>query len=541
MSRVLVRGDPVVAMGDTGTITDGAVIVEGSRIAEVGPAADLLRRGEFDSVVGGPDHIVLPGFVNAHYHSECWTAPGLIDIIFELGNLHVGSGLIDTTEEIIELLATYGLAHAAKGGQTTLVDAFYGRPWLPRHGAEAVLRAYERVGLRVGLGVTMRDRNRYTHEDDDVFLSRFPQEIADEIRASPLGYAWPIDGQFALFEELLSERDDARGGVRILLAPDWSPTCSDELYVRCREAADRYRAPMTTHMLETRAEFAWSNEHVGSSPVRRLADLGVLSDDVSFSHFVWATDDDIALLAESGVAAIHCPGSNLRSAAGISRLSDILKAGGRVAYGTDGVSVGDREDFLEELRLACYLQRQPDRFSDHRLDSETVLRGATEVGADVTGFGEITGRLEAGYEADLLCVSKQRILFPKSRYANCNVLDVLLDRADASDIDLVMVAGRIVVQDGELTRIDEAALVARIAELTDELYRPTAEAARRRELAAIMTPAIESLCAQWYSIPVDRPGAVFNTRAPLAGAGGPNFDGSNVATSKILDSRSHLA
>lgn len=516
MSRILVRGNPVVAMGRSGVIADGAVIVEGSRIVEVGPAAELESHGPFDGLLGGPDHIVLPGFVNAHYHTECWTAPGLIDIIFELGNLYVGSGLIDTTEEIIELLATYGLVQAAKGGQTTLVDAFYGRPWIHRHGTEAVLRAYERVGLRVGLGVSMRDRNRYTHEDDETFLARFSPEIADEIRASPLGYAWPIDGQFDLFDTLFTERDDARGGVRIILAPDWSPSCSDELYVRCREAADRYGAPLTTHMLETRAEFAWSNEHVGPSAVRRLADLDVLGDDVSFSHFVWATDEDITILADSGVTAVHCPGSNLRSAAGISRVGDISRAGGRVAYGTDGVSVGDREDFFEELRLACYLQRQPDRFSDHRLDSETVLRGATETGADAAGFGDVTGRLEVGYEADLLCVSTERILFPRTRYASCDVLDVLLDRADATDIDLVMVAGQVVVRGGEVATVDEAALVDRIAELADELYRPTPEADRRRELAALMTPDIERLCGRWYGMPIDHPSGVFNTRSPLS-------------------------
>lgn len=510
--RILVSGNPMVVMGEAGVIADGAVIVEGRRIAAVGPVAELETQGGFDRVLGGPDHIVLPGFVNSHYHSECWTAPGLIDIIFELGNLYMGSGLIETTEEIIELLATFGLIHAAKGGQTTLLDVFYGRPWLERHGAEAVLRAYEHVGLRVGLAVTMRDRNRYIHEDDDVFLSRFPAALAEEIRRTPMGYAWPIDGQFALFGQLFSDHDDARGGVRIVLSPDWAPSCSDQLYRRCVAASREYGSPITTHVLETRAEFAWSQESVMGSVVGRLAALGLAGEQVSFSHFVWATDDDIGRLGDLGVVAVHCPGSNLRSAAGLCRVKDILAAGGRVAFGTDGVSIGDTEDFFEELRLACYLQRQPDAFADHRLDSLQVLRGATEIGAQAAGFGGVVGRLEVGAEADLLCVSKKRILFPATRYRGADVLDVMLDRANASDIDVVMVAGRVIVESGNVTTVDESALIERIRELSEELYQPSPDAVRRRELAAIMTPVIESLCRRWYSQSVGEPATVMNTR-----------------------------
>ncbi len=517
MQRTLVRGRPVVAMGELGVIDDGAAIVEGSKIVAVGASSELEDMGEFDLVVGGPDHVVLPGFVNAHYHSECWTAPGLIDIIFELGNLYMGSGLIDATEEVIELLATLGLIHAAKGGQTTLLDVFYGRPWLPRHGADAVLRAYRQVGLRVGLAVTMRDRNRYAHEDDERFLSRFPDQLAEEIRSTPLGYAWPIEGQFELFHDLRDAWDDAERGVRVVLAPDWAPVCSDELYRRCVAASSELGVPLTTHVLETRAEFAWSAESGGGSAVQRLGSLGVMGGESSFSHFVWASDDDIARCAELGVTVVHCPGSNLRSAAGLCRLKDLQDAGCRVAFGTDGVSVGDTEDFFEELRLASYLQRQPGTFADHRLDSLEVLRGATEIGATAAGFGGIVGRIEVGMEADLLAVSKERIFFPEARYRDAKPLDVLLDRARASDIDVVMVGGRVVVEDGKTLLVDEDSIRARINELNEELYRPTPEASRRRELAQIMTPEIESLCERWYSQSVGIPASILNTRYGVSG------------------------
>ena len=514
MVRMVVRGSTVLANGDLGTITDGALIIEDGIITDVGPRQRIEAKGPFDDELGGPDRIIVPGFVNGHYHTECWTAPGLIGgRIFELDNLYMGSGLIDTTEEIIELLATYGLIHAAKGGQTTLIDTFYGRPWLPLLGAEAVLRAYESVGIRVALGITMRDQNTYTHEDDEVFLARLPPEIVAEVRNSPLGYAWPIDDQFRVFDELYEKWDRRNGRSRIILAPDWTPACSDELYRRCRRAADEYETTISTHALETRSELMWTVENIGPSGMRRLADLGVLGEDVTLSHFVWATDEDIAIVADTGAVPVHCPGSNLRSSAGICRVRDILDAGSTVSIGTDGISSGDREDFIGEVRLAGYLQREPNDVAGYRIPSETLLRSATESGAVPAGFGGVVGTLAPGYQADLISVRKDRIGFPPARYTTTPELDLLVERADATDIDFVMVGGTKVVENGEALLVDEDRLADRINELADDLYKPTPEARRRRELADLMNPHIEELCRRWYRIPVERPALIMNTRS----------------------------
>ena len=85
-------------------------------------------------------------------------------------------------------------------------------------------------------------------------------------------------------------------------------------------------------------------------------------------------------------------------------------------------------------------------------------------------------------------------------------------RINSSDIDVVMVGGRVVLEGGQVTLVDESAVVDRIRELAEQLYVPTAEAARRRELAGIMTPTIEALCRRWYSQPVGEPASLFNTK-----------------------------
>ena len=137
----------------------------------------------------------------------------------------------------------------------------------------------------------------------------------------------------------------------------------------------------------------------------------MLGPDVSLSHFVWATDRDIEILADSGAVAVNDPGSNLRLSTGIARVRDIMKAGGRVCFGTDSISFSDRDDFFQELRLACYLQRVPTGFHEGRLDSEAVLRAAATNGALAARADDRTGSLTPGNDADLLVMSRKRVFW----------------------------------------------------------------------------------------------------------------------------------
>jgi 5-methylthioadenosine/S-adenosylhomocysteine deaminase len=177
-------------------------------------------------------------------------------------------------------------------------------------------------------------------------------------------------------------------------APDWTPACSDELYARCRLMADEHDTQLITHVLETRAEMLFNLQEYGKTAVRRLADLGILTPATVLEHFVWVTDQEIGIFADSGAVASNNPGSNLRLSTGICRVRDIMDAGGRMAFGTDGISFSDREDFFTELRLASYLQRLPRDFERGRLDSEQLLRAAAGNGINspMRSQGACTGR-----------------------------------------------------------------------------------------------------------------------------------------------------
>jgi 5-methylthioadenosine/S-adenosylhomocysteine deaminase len=194
-----------------------------------------------------------------------------------------------------------------------------------------------------------------------------------------------------------------------------------------------------------------------------------------------------------------------------------MAAGGRVGFGTDGISFSDREDFFQELRLASYLQRLPRTFGEGRLDSEALLRAAATSGARALGAEARLGSLEPGKWADLLVVRKDRILFPPGRYDREPFLDVVIDRAEAQDIDAVLGHGRVLMEAGRLTVVDENQVRERFAAaVAERVYRPPAEVRRWAELGEMVEPHLAPLYQRWYDVPVE-PAHAYNARRVAGG------------------------
>ena len=140
---------------------------------------------------------MLPGFINGHYHSGSALNRGMPQYIFERANVHVHAMWSPVTEEDLYHAVLANLMADVRGGQTGFVDLNYGRSGLPNFGYEAILAAYRDLGVRAALGVVTRDRNTYVHADDEAFLAMLPPELADRVRESSMGYAWPVDEVFA--------------------------------------------------------------------------------------------------------------------------------------------------------------------------------------------------------------------------------------------------------------------------------------------------------------------------------------------------------
>ena len=508
---VLVLGDPVVTMGEPAWLPDAGLVVEDGRVTRVGPREELLAAGPYERVIGGPARMVMPGFINGHYHSECNLVHGVYELIFERANVWVHGLFGPMDEQDLYDVLMVGLMDTVRGGQTGVVDAYYGRPTMQDFGANVALQAYADLGTRVAFGLTFRDQNTYVHEPDEAFLARLPGDLAHEVRCSDMGYAWPVDQVEAAYRRLVARWDGRDGRIRVITAPDWTPACSDALYTRCRHLADEHGTGITTHVLETRSEMTFNIERYGKTAVRRLADLGVLAPDVTCAHFVWPTDEDIALVAERGAVISSNPGSNLRLSTGICRSRDMMDAGVRVAFGTDGISFTEREDYLLELRLASYLQRVPRHLDSGRVDSEALLRTAYASGAQALRLEDRLGALTPGRDADLL-VLRRRCFWPAGRYDVADPLDVIVDRADAGDLETVLVAGRPVLDGGTFATVNEAAVRGRHEAAAEQrLWERSRERVRTDlELPAAVEPYVIDFYRAWSERPV-APAYIYNT------------------------------
>jgi 5-methylthioadenosine/S-adenosylhomocysteine deaminase len=523
MVRQLIVGSPLIALGREGVIEDGALVVEDGRITAVGPRMRLEQEGPFDSTLGSSAHIVMPGFVNGHYHSE-----GTLGLIFwEAGIERYSTSwhpqfAVPISEEALHNAILIGLLDCVKGGQTGIVDMYYGSPGLPNFGADAALQAYRDAGVRVAFGLCLRDQNIYVHGSNEHFLAQLPSRLSAAITGTSMGYAWPIPDLMATYRNLVERWDDPTGRIRVILAPDWTPACSDHLYRSCAETADEFGTGMTSHVLESRWEMQYNLKEYGRTAVRRLADLGVLGPNLTCAHLVWTTDEDLAIFADSGAVASNDPASNLRLSTGIARMRDLFDLRGRLIVGTDGISFSEREDFFQELRLAAYLQRRPVDLTYGRIDSEAFLRTITESGAQALCQQHRLGSLEVGKQADLLIVRRERVFWPEARYRNVPTLDVLLDRAEASDIEAVVVAGEVLVRNGRVVTVNEEKVRDAYA---DEIERRvgllTSDASIRREfveLPAEVEPYVIDFYHNELRQPLD-PGFIYNTRNGPLGEG----------------------
>ena len=357
---VPVEGDP---------IPDGAVaIADDGRIAAVGPAAEL---GESERFAGC---VIVPGFVNCHSHLEYAVYAGFGDgLPFSTWiGLHVArKGLLELDD--MRAIATEGAHECLRSGITTVGDCSF---------AGAAAEAAAETGLRAIVYLEVFGR-------DGAAMERFA-ELRERV------------------EPVLSER------VVLGVSPHAPYTCTLELYEECA----RLGLPLATHLAESVAEREFLVEGTGDwsafahmlvSPpgttgIRLLGEAGLLGPRMMAAHCVHVDEEEIALLAASGVGVAHCPRSNGILGCGIAPVARLLEAAIPMGIATDSPASTPSFDLFEELRTAIVAARareqRPDALTAHRALELATLGGARVLGLD----GEV-GSLVPGKHADLAVIS----------------------------------------------------------------------------------------------------------------------------------------
>ena len=225
-----------------------------------------------------------------------------------------------------------------------------------------------------------------------------------------------------------------------------------ELLKESAVLARQYGVRLHTHLCETKDEENFMLAREGVRPLAYMERLGWIGDDVWFAHGIHFNDEELRELARTGTGVAHCPISNMKLASGVARIPEMLELGVPVGLAVDGSASNDGSSLLEELRVGYLLHRLIS--SEQAPTGYELLKLATRGSARLLGREDI-GCLAEGKCADLFMVDARRL-----ELVGCweSPADVLATVGLRGPVDLTVVHGKVVVEDGHLTTIDEAAV-----------------------------------------------------------------------------------
>jgi 5-methylthioadenosine/S-adenosylhomocysteine deaminase len=436
---VLIRNALVLPGGGDWRARRADILIKDGRIAALG----TLQADTEGKILDASSLLAVPGFINAHYHSPLSMLRGTAD-----GFSHpafMWQNQADTawrTSQEVYVSALLGGMEMLTSGTTAVMDHFPEQGFPLEH-VDAVVRAYRELGMRAVIALRVFDEAY----DDILPAGGLPGDFPNPLVAAPLGET------MSLLEEAVGAHDDAEGLIRIFPAPSNPSRCSDALLVQCEELARRRGLGVHTHLLETEVQTRIAHERYGTTMVRHMERLGLLSQRLSCAHTIWIEEEDIVRLARCGVTVVHNPESNLKVGAGFMPLPAMRRHGVRVALGTDGASTNDNLVLQEAMRLAITLHRPREERSTWAR-AEDALEMATSAGAMALQCDR-TGRIQVGQYADLVLYD-----LSKPRWTPCNDPAQQLVFSETGDcVHTVLVAGRIVVQDGKLIGLDVDSLL----------------------------------------------------------------------------------
>lgn len=443
---MLLRNALVLAGGGDWKARRADIRVRGEKIAAVGTLAE--EPGE--EVIDAQRLLAVPGFVNAHYHSPLSLARGTAD-----GFSHpafMWQNQADTagrTAHEVYVSALLGAVEMLKSGITAVIDHFPEQGFPLEH-VDAVVRAYREAGMRAAIALRVFDEAY----DDIVPPGGLPQDFPDPLVPAPLAQTQE------LLEEAVRRHDRPEGLLRIFPAPSNPSRCSDALLVACEALARRHGLGVHTHLLETEVQTRIAERRHGTTMVRHMERLGLLSPRLSCAHTIWIDEDDMARLARHGVTVVHNPESNLKVGAGFMPLAAMRRQGVRVALGTDGASTNDNLVLHEAMRLAITLPR-PSEPRETWPRAEDALDMATSAGAAALQCAAALGRIAPGQGADLVLYD-----LASPRWTPCNdPAQQLVFAENGEAVHTVLVAGRVVLERGRPAGVDVDRLLAEARDL----------------------------------------------------------------------------
>ena len=432
---LLVQGGTIVTMDQTRrVIADGAIAVSNGRIVAIGPRADVERAYTSRQRVDVTGKVITPGLINGHTHIPMVLFRGLaddLDLQEWLTKYIFPAEAKNVTEEFVRVGTRLGLAEMIRGGTTTYCDMYYFE--------DAIADETAKAGVRGVLGETIID---------------FP--VADnKTHAEGMAYVEKYVARWKGHELIIPA-----------IAPHAPYTVSEEHLKAVRAFSDRTGAPIVTHISETKREVDDSVKEKGASPVAYLDRIGFLNNRVIAAHVVWPQGTDIAILKRHGVGVIHNPQSNMKLASGVAPVPKMMSENLLVGLGTDGAASNNDLNMWEEMDTVAKLHKV---FSGDPkvISAQQAFELATIRGAQALHLEKEIGSLEQGKRADILIINRDTL----NQIPLYNVYSDLVYATKASDVETVIINGRLVMRDRRLLTLNEDAVKTEARALRDKIIK----------------------------------------------------------------------
>ncbi|MEG0789930.1 MAG: amidohydrolase [Alistipes sp.] len=424
---------PMTATGNAPKTFSGAVGVVGNRIALV--TADASALAAFRAAhpdlheTDATGMVLMPGLINTHCHVAMTLQRSYADDIalMEWLNDYIWPFEAQQTPDDIVLGAELGIVEMLLGGVTSFVDMYWHE--------DRIVEPVKKLGIRAMLGCSYLDSN----------MPEFER---------------------AFHAALVNAEGCSR--IQIAAAPHSGYTCSPENLQRGMTLCREHGLHFITHIAETDDEVRIIREKYGKTPVEHLDALGVLTDRTIGAHCIHVNDSDCAILKQRGVAVSHNPQSNMKISSGVAPIEQMRAEGLLCTIGTDGTCSNNDLDMWEEMRTASFLQKSatgdPCATPAYEMLKMVTINGAKAIGCE----GEL-GVIREGALADLILVDLQK---PHLQPIH-DLVSNLVYCGKASDVDTVVVDGRLIVEHRTIKGLDLSRLYREVDRAVQRIVHAT--------------------------------------------------------------------
>jgi cytosine/adenosine deaminase-related metal-dependent hydrolase len=451
-TTAIVRGGQVFEHdGDVHRPRTADVLIQDGRIVAVDPDLPI---GDA-TVVDARGKLLVPGLVNAHYHSHDTLCRGMFEeLTLESWLLYTLPMGASRSKEEIRARTLVGALECLRAGITTVQDML-GLVPLTEENVDVVLSAYREIGIRSVFSPMVWDI-------PPVAMVRHRDVLPEDVQEMLGTEALPAEEQLNFVRAQL-DRYPATGTHHWALAPFAPQRSSPDLLGGMAQLSAERDLPVFTHVYETRGQVLIARElfaNHGGSLITFLDDVGLLTPRLNIVHSVWITraEMDRMAAAEAGIVLNFL--SNLKLKSGIAPVLDLRESGVRLALGCDNCSGTDVQNLFQAMKLFCLFAAVSDPEPGPPLAHE-ALRHATLGGARAAGLGDRIGAIAPGREADIVFLDLDDVAYLPYTSAARQLVYTETGRG----IDSVMVGGRMVVDEGRVTTLDEAALREEVAGL----------------------------------------------------------------------------